>query len=131
MQEQDIEELESLNPIQSEDGMTEGLSSVEKELQILKNIDPSEERIISTKQGLRGVHRFLLGEGSYILKTRRRKRREVFFAVKICCSIDIRVASSIPLGWKETASLEYTLKQSFCNHIFPAMHESYRGNRDY
>ncbi|GFV11732.1 hypothetical protein TNCV_977211 [Trichonephila clavipes] len=54
-QEQDIEELESSAPVQSEDRMTAGnltdeLSLIEKELQILKNIDLNDERIFSTKQ---------------------------------------------------------------------------------
>ncbi|GFU09170.1 tigger transposable element-derived protein 1 [Trichonephila clavipes] len=56
MQEQDIEELESLDLIQSEDRMmiwnwTEDLSLTEKGLQILENIDSNEERIFSTEQG--------------------------------------------------------------------------------
>ncbi|XP_023220465.1 tigger transposable element-derived protein 1-like [Centruroides sculpturatus] len=53
-QEQDIEEPDSLDPVQSEDRMmvgnlTDGLSSIEKGLQILENIDANEECISSTK----------------------------------------------------------------------------------
>ena len=57
-QEQDIEELDFLGPVQSEDRMTvgnltEGLSSIEKGLQILENIDSNEERIFSTKHKIK------------------------------------------------------------------------------
>ncbi|GFT26244.1 tigger transposable element-derived protein 1 [Trichonephila clavipes] len=56
--ETDIEKLESLDPIQPEDRMmvgnlTEGDSSVEKGLRTLENIDSKEERIFSTKQGIK------------------------------------------------------------------------------
>ncbi|XP_023232690.1 tigger transposable element-derived protein 1-like [Centruroides sculpturatus] len=57
-QEQDIEELDSLDPVKSEDRMTvgkltEGLSVIEKGLQILENIDSNEERISSTKREIK------------------------------------------------------------------------------
>ncbi|GFW57697.1 tigger transposable element-derived protein 1 [Trichonephila clavipes] len=59
MHEHDIEE-ESLNPVQSEDRMavrnwTEGLSLNEKGVTNFKNIDSNEERIFSTKQGIKNL----------------------------------------------------------------------------
>ncbi|GFU88382.1 tigger transposable element-derived protein 1, partial [Trichonephila clavipes] len=57
-QEQDIEELESLDPVQTENRMTvgnstEGLSLIEKGLQILENTYSNEDRIFSTKEGIK------------------------------------------------------------------------------
>lgn len=57
-QEEDIENLDSLDPVQLEDQMTvgnltEALSSIEKGLTILESIDSNEERISVTKQGIK------------------------------------------------------------------------------
>ncbi|GFT12763.1 hypothetical protein TNCV_5095101 [Trichonephila clavipes] len=59
-QEQDNEQLESLDPLQSEDrltvgNLTEGLSSIEKGLQILENVGSNEEHIFSTKRGIQKI----------------------------------------------------------------------------
>ncbi|GFV29620.1 hypothetical protein TNCV_329861 [Trichonephila clavipes] len=57
-QEQDIEELVSLDPVYLEDQMIvgnliEGFSLTEKGLQILENIDSNDEHIFPTKQGIK------------------------------------------------------------------------------
>ncbi|GFS94535.1 tigger transposable element-derived protein 1 [Trichonephila clavipes] len=58
MHEQNIEELESLDPVQSEDRMmigylTGGLNLIEEGLQILETKDSNDERIFSTKQRIK------------------------------------------------------------------------------
>ncbi|GFX03973.1 hypothetical protein TNCV_4678771 [Trichonephila clavipes] len=59
-QKQDIEELESSDPVQSEDRMavgdlTESLSFIEKGLQILEKVDSYEERIFSIKERIKKI----------------------------------------------------------------------------
>ncbi|GFX37771.1 tigger transposable element-derived protein 1 [Trichonephila clavipes] len=56
--EQNIEELKSLDPVQPENRMTvgnltEGLNLIENRVKVLENIDSNEERIFSTKQGIK------------------------------------------------------------------------------
>lgn len=58
MREQNLEEPDSFDPVQPKDQMmvanlTEGISSVEKVLQILENIDSNEERVSTTKPGIK------------------------------------------------------------------------------
>lgn len=55
-QDQDVEEPDSLSPVQLEDQMsvenlTKGLSSIEKRLPILENIDSNKEPISAWKEG--------------------------------------------------------------------------------
>ncbi|GFU70337.1 tigger transposable element-derived protein 1 [Trichonephila clavipes] len=55
---QDIEKLESLDSVQSEEGMaagnsTETFSFIEKELKVLENRDSNDERIFSTKKRIK------------------------------------------------------------------------------
>ncbi|CAH2016354.1 unnamed protein product [Acanthoscelides obtectus] len=56
--EQDIEQTDSLDPVESVNQMTianltEGLNSIEKGLQILEKIDSNEERVSTTKRGIK------------------------------------------------------------------------------
>ncbi|CAH0719439.1 unnamed protein product, partial [Brenthis ino] len=55
---QDIEQTDSLDPVESENQMTisnltEGLSTIEKGLQILEKIDSNEERVSTTKREIK------------------------------------------------------------------------------
>lgn len=57
-QEEEIDNHDSLDPVQLEDQMTvgnltEALSSIEKGLTILESIDSNEERIFVTKHGIK------------------------------------------------------------------------------
>lgn len=57
-QEEQIDNHDSLDPVQLEDQMTvgnltEALSSIEKGLTILESIDSNEERIFVTKHGIK------------------------------------------------------------------------------
>lgn len=59
-QEENIDNRESLDPVQLEDQMTvgnltEALSSIEKGLTILESIDSNEERIFVTKHGIKSL----------------------------------------------------------------------------
>ncbi|GFV33981.1 hypothetical protein TNCV_2613791 [Trichonephila clavipes] len=58
LHEQEIEELESKDPVHSEDRMTvvnlrEGFNLIEKELKILGDTHSNEEHIFSTKRGIK------------------------------------------------------------------------------
>lgn len=58
MREQNVTESDTSDPVPPEKHMTiasltEGLSSIEKGLKILENIDSNEERVIATKQGIK------------------------------------------------------------------------------
>lgn len=58
--EQDIDQTDSLDPVESVNQMTianltEGLNSIEKGLQILEKIDSNEERISTTKRGIKNL----------------------------------------------------------------------------
>ncbi|GFY33426.1 hypothetical protein TNCV_2226961 [Trichonephila clavipes] len=60
MHEKDIEELEHLDPVQSETRImvgnsTEDLSLIEKWLQILENIDSNEDHFPPTKQRMKNI----------------------------------------------------------------------------
>ncbi|GFT12654.1 hypothetical protein TNCV_5094301 [Trichonephila clavipes] len=70
-QEQGIEELESLDPVQSDDQMvagnlTEGLSLIDKKLKILENMDSNDPVVKVSNHG-----RHVMSSSPVPLKTRR------------------------------------------------------------